>query len=214
MRRKRGPGLVIAVSLLFGLPPTQPLDFTEEEAEHVHQAFTPPAVEREFLFWIQHSGFQLPETFFIGEAQWLAQRFCESERWRSGGCTWREYQGVVTAVLRPFAKSYSHGHGQGMVHESQFRSWTGAKARERLPGSMPAGNDKCAELHRVPSSSEFLELVESSTPVIIRGAVKHWPALERWSTDYLRERCANVGGPTMRIYFRPPNPLETSHSDI
>ena len=44
------------------------------------------------------------------------------------------------------------------------------------------------ELEAVPSPLVFLrEYVMPNIPVVIRGGVQHWPALVKWSDDYLTE---------------------------
>jgi hypothetical protein len=37
-----------------------------------------------------------------------------------------------------------------------------------------------------PSVAEFAEIVRRGRPVVVRGATDEWPALQRWSLDYLR----------------------------
>ena len=46
------------------------------------------------------------------------------------------------------------------------------------------------ELEHVPEPLEFYRsYVSMNLPVVIRGAVKHWPAVHLWTSDYLR--CVN-----------------------
>ena len=48
-----------------------------------------------------------------------------------------------------------------------------------LPGTV-------AELDGVPSPLEFLKhYVMPNIPVVIRGGVGHWPALSKWTDEYL-----------------------------
>jgi len=43
------------------------------------------------------------------------------------------------------------------------------------------------ELERVPEALEFYRnYVSMNLPVVIRGAVSHWPAVRLWTNDYLR----------------------------
>jgi len=43
------------------------------------------------------------------------------------------------------------------------------------------------ELDYVPESLEFYRsYVSMNLPVVVRGAVKHWPAVHLWDEDYLR----------------------------
>lgn len=44
-------------------------------------------------------------------------------------------------------------------------------------------------MERVPSALEFLrDYVAPNKPVVIKGAFDHWPALHRWTNDYLRAK--------------------------
>ena len=43
------------------------------------------------------------------------------------------------------------------------------------------------ELDYVPDSLDFYRnYVSMNLPVVVRGAVKHWPAVRLWNEDYLR----------------------------
>ena len=47
-----------------------------------------------------------------------------------------------------------------------------------------------------PTPEEFLrEAVASFTPVIIRGAISHWPALHKWDLDYFEDQCEDESFP-------------------
>lgn len=41
-----------------------------------------------------------------------------------------------------------------------------------------------------PTSLEFLRLVSRNKPVLIKGAISHWPALSKWDNSYLKEKLA------------------------
>ena len=48
-----------------------------------------------------------------------------------------------------------------------------------------------AELHETPTAMEFLRnYVMTNVPVVIRGGVQHWPALKKWTDEYL---CESLG---------------------
>jgi len=50
-------------------------------------------------------------------------------------------------------------------------------------------NSSVPVLDSAPSGIEFLrEWVNYNRPVIVKGAFDHWPAREKWSTDYLKEK--------------------------
>src|SRR4051812_28041713 len=61
---------------------------------------------------------------------------------------------------------------------------------------------------------EFLERYRRhDRPVVIRGAVDSWPAMSRWSIEYLRDKVGDVevdvmayeeGGRNERVYVRMP----------
>ena len=45
---------------------------------------------------------------------------------------------------------------------------------------------RITELASPPSPLTFLrDYVMSNVPLVIRGGVQHWPALEKWTDDYL-----------------------------
>lgn len=49
--------------------------------------------------------------------------------------------------------------------------------------------DLVAELDCVPDSKTFeKEFVARNRPCVIRNAVSHWPAIEKWSLDYISEK--------------------------
>lgn len=53
---------------------------------------------------------------------------------------------------------------------------------------------------RSPSARQFLlEFVAPARPVIIEGALAHWPALEQWTFDRLRQRCGQRLVTTYRV---------------
>lgn len=56
-------------------------------------------------------------------------------------------------------------------------------------------------LENPPSSLEFLrDWVNPNVPVIIKNAFNHWPALEKWNSDYLREK---IGHRTVTVAVTP-----------
>ena len=154
--------------------------FTAHEAAHVQQPELerPPRVLRELVTWARGAGVDvvLPTDAFPapGVPQGIARRFCESR----GRCDWREYQEVVTAILEPFSASFSHGHFQGIVG---FDHWK----REPAP-------EECAVVDGPPTAAAFLDAVKASRPTIYRGAVRHWPAVDKWTSAYLAEKLAGA----------------------
>lgn len=49
--------------------------------------------------------------------------------------------------------------------------------------------DSVAELDAVPDSDTFQKTyVSRNRPCVIRNAVSHWPALQKWSLDYIAEK--------------------------
>lgn len=48
-------------------------------------------------------------------------------------------------------------------------------------------NSEVPVLDLVPTPLQFYrDWVAANKPVIIKGAVKHWPAIKKWSNEYLR----------------------------
>lgn len=51
---------------------------------------------------------------------------------------------------------------------------------------------KVAEIdHTITPLTFYREYVSKNIPLVIRGAVKHWPAISKWSIPYLREVLGN-----------------------
>mmetsp|Transcript_79922 Transcript_79922/g.156296 ORF Transcript_79922/g.156296 Transcript_79922/m.156296 type:complete len:867 (+) Transcript_79922:146-2746(+) len=164
--------------------------FTEEEAlsfrEDGIKLASPRPVQQEFAAWLKRtsqteSGLGKesvkPEIFKVGQAQTLAKAFCRSEReGRTPGkrCLWSEYQACVSFVLRPFSKTFAHDHLEGVFTE--------ATVRGKLPAVKP-----CTSFEGVPTAIQFANVVAASVPVVFKGAVRHWPAVERWTFDYLNK---------------------------
>lgn len=46
-----------------------------------------------------------------------------------------------------------------------------------------------------PSTPDFERLYFDRAPVVIKGGVKHWPAMHKWSSVYLRDRCGTMEVP-------------------
>lgn len=41
--------------------------------------------------------------------------------------------------------------------------------------------------HTITSLTFYRDFVSKNVPLVIRGAVKHWPAIDKWSISYLRK---------------------------
>ena len=53
--------------------------------------------------------------------------------------------------------------------------------------------DNISEVSSVPSPMEFhRDYVSRNKPVIIRGGIKHWPALEKWSNQYICDKLGDI----------------------
>lgn len=167
--------------------------FTDEESVTVQknglELVPQKHVEREFEAWLGRTGKSFPgmgeeipspQMFEIGLAQSLAQAFCQSEREQNGRssgagstkaeesirrCLWSEYQTCVSYVLKPFDKTFAHHHLEGASTE--------ARVRAQLPSVTP-----CATFEGVPSAIQFANLVAASAPVVFKGAIKRWSAVE------------------------------------
>lgn len=49
-----------------------------------------------------------------------------------------------------------------------------------------------ARCHRLSGEAFFEQYYFRNRPVIITGMMDHWPAMQRWSYDYLREQCGEA----------------------
>jgi Cupin-like domain len=53
--------------------------------------------------------------------------------------------------------------------------------------------DRVAELDSTPDSLEFERtFVSRNRPCVIRGAVSHWPAIQKWNLDYIAEHMGDA----------------------
>jgi jumonji domain-containing protein 7 len=48
--------------------------------------------------------------------------------------------------------------------------------------------EQITELHEPPSPLEFLRYVHRNRPFIIRGGAREWPAVQRWTANYLQTK--------------------------
>lgn len=61
--------------------------------------------------------------------------------------------------------------------------------------------DEVPILEETPSPLKFYrEYVAPNIPVIFRGAVKHWPACTKWTSEYLRNR---IGDKVVTVAVTP-----------
>ena len=62
-------------------------------------------------------------------------------------------------------------------------------------------NLEVPRLGKPPTPLEFLrDWVSPNVPVIIKNAFNHWPALEKWNSDYLRQK---IGHRTVTVAVTP-----------
>lgn len=100
----------------------------------------------------------------------VVQQFCAA---RVGGCTWRDYYGVLDEVRKPFRDL-------------------------KDPSAMPVALDdvlpkhvkKCDRLHK-PTREEFLAQVAKRRPAIITGVADDWKAVKTWTWAYLLNHLKN-----------------------
>lgn len=55
-------------------------------------------------------------------------------------------------------------------------------------------------LETPPTALEFARIVAANRPVLIRGAISHWPALSRWTSSYLKD---TVGDHVVTVAVTP-----------
>ena len=66
--------------------------------------------------------------------------------------------------------------------------------------------EQCVRLRKVPSKEDFFrDYAFRSRPVVIENAVDSWPAMKKWTSDYLRER---YGQQTVHIKLTPDGIFE------
>jgi jumonji domain-containing protein 7 len=78
-----------------------------------------------------------------------------------------------------------------------------------LSRSAPSPNQNtCDIIDYIPTAAEFLNsYVSLSKPLVIKGGVKRWPALDshRWTVDYLQSR---VNNSIVKVYISPDSDFE------
>ena len=95
--------------------------------------------------------------------------FCKEVRRQ--GCRWAEYHALVDASREPYGSLYD---------------------QNRVPaGAVPRNATACARLHR-PTAEELFAQVKRSEPAVLTGLMDGWPALERWTDEYLVARLGGV----------------------
>ena len=95
--------------------------------------------------------------------------FCKEVRRQ--GCRWAEYHALFDASREPYGSLYD---------------------QNRVPaGAVPRNATACARLHR-PTAEELFAQVKRSEPAVLSGLMDGWPALERWTDEYLVARLGGV----------------------
>lgn len=109
---------------------------------------------------------------------------------RAAGCRWAQYHALVDESRAPFAHLF----------DKQRFSLSRPPRRSARP---------CARLHN-PSREQLLEQVRRSEPAVISGAMEGWPALSRWSDEYLVQRLGDrpVSVSVAEWAFDSPEPAE------
>jgi len=89
------------------------------------------------------------------------RQFCRSRR---RGCSWAQYHALVDSSRAPHAHLFD---------------------QSRLPaGELKREAKVCARLHK-PTAAQLYEQVARSEPAVLTGLMEGWPALHRWTDDYL-----------------------------
>lgn len=98
--------------------------------------------------------------------------------------------GLARAKIAELRRDPAIEAGRSLYRELQKRDWllgSYHKLERLVPGAQHV--ERVAE----PSRDEFLRnYYTAHRPVIITGAMKHWPALRRWTAEYFKARCGDV----------------------
>ena len=198
---------LLLLPLLITPTDTATLTYTREEANSYAKqgadgnehgvSFKPPKIEIDLEVWLSRTGRKPPERgyFRINAAQEIAGEFCRNaiEKGKNRKCSWTEYNSVVERLLLPFQGTFNHNHFQGVIDQNDLASSIDRQKRAthtemtaESENNIEAPEPKpCTVLDSPPSAAVFLQYVQQSQPFVLRNAVKHWPAIQKWTKDYL-----------------------------
>jgi hypothetical protein len=139
----------------------------------------------------------------------LIQSFCQVRRPK--GCTWKDFYHLLDYLRESYKTQDDTGKEDiGSISVEQVHNW--------LNKTAPA--PRMCKVISEPTASEFFKYVLSNQPFIIRGLAKKWPALTKWTIDYLTNLvkhdqviCSCVMHSTLNLcnrYTLAPAPLEIS----
>ncbi len=120
----------------------------------------------EWTLWRMAHGSDLGNTALLHHQ--AVDVFC---RQRAPGCTWAEYHALVDHSRQPHAHLFD--------------------ARRLMLEALPPRPTACARLHK-PTAEQLLEQVKAAAPAVISGLLEGWPALERWTDEYLTSRLGGM----------------------
>lgn len=193
----------LLLPLLITPTDTATLTYTREEANSYAKegagakdhgvSFKPPKIEIDLEVWLSRTGRKPLERgyFRINAAQEIAGEFCRNaiEVGKNRKCSWTEYNAVVERLLLPFEGTFNHNHFQGVIDQNDLASSIDRQKRAthtESQNNIEAPEPKsCTVLDLTPSAADFLQYVQQSQPFVLRNAVKHWPAIQKWTKEYL-----------------------------
>ena len=157
---------------------TSPNYFTRDEAKHAGFSFIPRSIVAHFNKSIFRSSRDLVENNFLKHHK-IIEKYCvERLTTRGKKCSWRDYYDILDEIREPFNHLFDPG----------AREITSIKEiyQKILPKRLNRTRSGVCDRIRKPTAKEFQQLMAASHPVIIEGVASKWPALQKWSLDYLR----------------------------
>jgi hypothetical protein len=83
---------------------------------------------------------------------------------RSVGCTWAEHHAIVDHSREPWTNLFD--------------------ALQISAGDIGPRATRCERIHK-PTPNQLLDLVRRSQPAVLTGLLDDWPAMERWTDEYI-----------------------------
>jgi hypothetical protein len=118
----------------------------------------------------------------------LIQQWCTKRQGKNNRkCTWHEVN-VLLTLLDRMGLHEKIGRPKPISQEdkTQWRIGTQLMAQAK-----PKQDRECRRIS-IPTPKEFLNLVATSEPVVIEGALGNWSASSRWNMDYFNESVGNT----------------------
>ena len=150
---------------------------TKEEAELIGIKFQEPKIVKDFIKYLGHKKINTElKNDFIYHHEIIMNYFSSKSNKKKRRFSFSKYYDLLDYVRKPFVKLFDPGMEVGRNVYEIFKRNDSFNSETKTR--------KCKVIKGAPSKSTFMSHIKSSTPVIFKGAVKAWPALN-WTIDDL-----------------------------